>query len=247
MAARKTIDLDTDERLLLSQQIVEQMAYFLSRHPSVWATPTVTATREELYCRLAVPHSLFGTAIAVFEPGLLPASFSTSMLKLFVDFGKEENLSDESTFEVWRDTVLQIVQYGLEHPLSNMAQVIRDGLMEENASSQRHPPSMMMHSSDTSVNGGRPGVWATVWDCAVDACRKVGMFWENAIILSEVIPSESKWDDIEARWGVIIKRTFELASAARVSASAVASRLVPAISTKQFGFVRSTIFLFISY
>lgn len=248
MTARKTIDLDTEERLLLSEQIVEQMSYFLSQHPSLWATSSVTATRDELYCRLAVPHSLFGTATAVFEPGLLPASFSTAMLNLLVNFGKEENLKDDGTFEVWRDTVLQIVQYGLEHPLSTMAQVIRDGLMDENASSQRQPPSMMVRSSSNESTEGSPGVWALVWDCAIDVCKKSGMFWENAVVLSEAVPSGLKWADTGARWGVLIKKTFELASAAQVSSSLVVSRLVPHISAAQFGFVNYRHFLqFSSY
>lgn len=235
LGARKTIDVDADEKLQLSVQIVEQLSYFLSKPPSLWACPSVVGNRDEQYCRLAVPYSLFGTAMSIFEPGALPASFAISLLKVFVEFGRMENLHDPSAYQLWKDNLLQIVRYGFEHSSSDMAQTIRDGVLEENSSSQRQPPSMMMHSSGVDAEDRRSGVWAIVWECAVEVCRKAQMSWENIIPLTEGVPSGTKWADLEKSWGGMIKRTFELASLAQSSLALVASQLVPSISPKQFG------------
>ena len=242
LTARKSVDLTTEEKEELSCQIVGELGYFLFKSPSLWASPSVIGTRDQQYCRLAVPYSLFGTATGIFEPGALPASFALSMLEAFVSMSRQEDLNENGACALWRDNVTQVLRYALEDAHSNVIDTIVNAVVEENSNSTpvRRPPSMMLpppesSGNDSSVARTRP--WAAVWECAAVACRKVDTQWDNIIALANCIPSGVKWTKLEKAWRSMARRAFELASGVGLPAQLVVSKIGPHLSSDGYGCV----------
>jgi hypothetical protein len=237
LTARKSVDVTYAEKEELSEQMVEELTYFLSHHPSVWANPSVIGARDQQYCRLAVSYSLFATATAIFEPGVLPSSFALSTLETIVDMSRQEDLNDIGTYALWRDNITQVLRYALEDVTSNVAEAILNGLAEENNTQPRQPPSVMLQSSENDSIRARRRPWAAVWECATMACRKVDTQWDTVIALANCIPSRVKWAELDEPWRSTIRRAFELASSVGVPGQLVVSTIVPQLSADAYGCV----------
>lgn len=220
-----------------------------------WASDSVRGEREDRYCRIAVPCSLFGTVAQVFGGGdgtgkRLPPVFAIQFLKALVIFEREgEGEDSDSVKDVWRELVEQVLRYALEDADAEQGdliiEMVRDAVKEENASlvlssGSRLPPLMKSRSSPTNIHHSSfvpRGVWAEVWEAATVAARKVDMHWSRLVrlIQSDCIPLSIRGTELSDIWTGVARRAFELASFEDVASLSVVATLRHSVSIETLG------------